>query len=80
MFYVVYRHTSNASSKKTRMKVLGTLSEYKARLFVAERALDMGRDLPSGSLDGNVTRDYYSGSQGSQQLREVEKRLAGPCA
>jgi hypothetical protein len=43
MFYVVDRHTPNASSEKTWMKVLGTLNEYQTRLFVAERALDLGR-------------------------------------
>jgi Rhodopirellula transposase DDE domain len=43
MFYVVDSHTSNASTEKTWMKVLGTLNEYQARLFVAERALDLGR-------------------------------------
>jgi hypothetical protein len=43
MFYVVDRHTSTASSDKIWMKVLGTLNEYQARLFVAERALDRGR-------------------------------------
>lgn len=48
MFYVVGRHTSTASSEKIWMKVLGTLNEYQARLFVAERALDLGR--------GGITR------------------------
>jgi Rhodopirellula transposase DDE domain len=43
MFYVVDRHTPTASSEKIWMKVLGTLNEYQARLFVAERALDLGR-------------------------------------
>ena len=48
MFYVVARHTTPASSEKIWMRVLGTLSEYQARLFVAERALDLGR--------GGITR------------------------
>jgi hypothetical protein len=48
MFYVVARHTTPASSEKIWMKVLGTLNEYQARLFVAERALDLGR--------GGITR------------------------
>jgi hypothetical protein len=43
MVYVVASHTSTASSEKIWMKVLGTLNEYQARLFVAERALDLGR-------------------------------------
>jgi hypothetical protein len=48
MFYVVARHTTPASSEKIWMRVLGTLNEYQARLFVAERALDLGR--------GGITR------------------------
>ena len=43
MLYVMARHTSPVPSKKIWMKVLGTLNEYQARLFVAERALDLGR-------------------------------------
>jgi hypothetical protein len=43
MFYVMDRQTPTASSEKIWMKVLGTLNEYQARLFVAERALDLGR-------------------------------------
>ena len=43
MFYVVARPTPQASSEKLWMKVLGTLNEYQARLFVAERAVDLGR-------------------------------------
>jgi hypothetical protein len=48
MFYVVVRYTSAASSEKIWLRVLGTLKEYQARLFVAERALDLGR--------GGITR------------------------
>jgi len=48
MFYVVARPTSSASSEKLWLKVLGTLNEYQARLFVAERALELGR--------GGITR------------------------
>jgi hypothetical protein len=43
MFYVMERQTPTVSSDKIWMKVLGTLNEYQARLFVAERALDLGR-------------------------------------
>ena len=42
------RHTSTVSSEKIWLKVFGTLNEYQARLFVAERALDLGR--------GGITR------------------------
>ncbi len=48
MFYVVARLSSPASSEKIWLKVLGTLNEYQARLFVAERALGLGR--------GGITR------------------------
>jgi Rhodopirellula transposase DDE domain len=48
MFYVMARNTSPASSEKIWMRVLGTLNEYQARLFVAERALELGR--------GGITR------------------------
>jgi Rhodopirellula transposase DDE domain len=43
MFDVVPGYTSTAASEKTWMRVLRTLNEYQARLFVAEKALDMGR-------------------------------------
>jgi hypothetical protein len=36
-------NSSSASLEKTWMKVLGTLNEYQARLFVAEKALEQGR-------------------------------------
>ena len=36
-------HAVSAASNKTWMKVFGTLNEYQARLFVAEKALDLGR-------------------------------------
>src|SRR5450755_4789017 len=82
MFYVVISHASSTRSEKVWMKVLGTLNEYQARLFVAERAIRPGtrRDQSSGSSDGNVTSDYYSGSERSQRHREVEKRVLGSCA
>ena len=43
MFYVVASHVSSFASEKPWMKVLGTLNEYQARLFVAEKALELGR-------------------------------------
>lgn len=45
MFYVVrnYAHRKSNSADKQWLRVLGTLNEYQARLFVAERALEMGR-------------------------------------
>ena len=48
MFYIVANHRQDrvarpASSEKTWMRVLGTLNEYQSRLFVAEKALQMGR-------------------------------------
>ena len=48
MFDVVQDYTRNrtattTSAEKTWMRVLGTLNEYQARLFVAEKALQLGR-------------------------------------
>ena len=45
MFYVVrnYAQRKSAPTEKQWLRVLGTLNEYQARLFVAERALQMGR-------------------------------------
>jgi hypothetical protein len=45
MFYVVrnYVHRKSTPADKGWLRVLGTLNEYQARLFVAERALQMGR-------------------------------------
>jgi len=45
MFYVVrnYVHRKSTLADKGWLRVLGTLNEYQARLFVAERALQMGR-------------------------------------
>jgi hypothetical protein len=41
--YRPVRETSLALSERTWVRVLGTLNEYQARLFVAEKALQMGR-------------------------------------
>ena len=41
MFYVVASRVPT-SSERTWKKVLGTLNEYQARLFVAEKALELG--------------------------------------
>ena len=48
MFYVVkdYRRNRAAtitSAERIWLRVLGTLNEYQARLFVAEKALQLGR-------------------------------------
>jgi hypothetical protein len=48
MFYVVQDHRQDraaivTSGERTWMRVLGTLNEYQARLFVAEKALQLGR-------------------------------------
>src|ERR1700730_15615977 len=47
MFLVVryrpVRETPLALSERTWARVLGTLNEYQARLFVAEKALQLGR-------------------------------------
>jgi hypothetical protein len=43
MFYVVTSHASSTRSEKLWMKVFGTLNEYQARLFAAEKAIELGR-------------------------------------
>ena len=48
MLYVVQdfrrnRVATTTSAERTWMRVLGTLNEYQARLFVAEKALQLGR-------------------------------------
>jgi hypothetical protein len=43
MFCIMPSHAVPAPSEKKWMKVFGTLNEYQARLFVAEKALDLGR-------------------------------------
>jgi hypothetical protein len=48
MFYMVQdyrrdRAAATTSAERTWMRVLGTLNEYQARLFVAEKALQLGR-------------------------------------
>ena len=48
MFYVVRNRKDRRSAaptpvERTWLRVLGTLNEYQARLYVAEKALDLGR-------------------------------------
>jgi hypothetical protein len=43
MFYVVRTDELSVTSEGPWIKVLGTLNEYQARLFVAEKALALGR-------------------------------------
>ena len=44
----MHRSTSHTPVEQRWLKVLGTLNEYQARLFVADKALDQGR--------GGITR------------------------
>ena len=48
MFYVVNDYAKRAAVSPSRaercwLRVMSTLNEYQARLFVAEKALEMGR-------------------------------------
>jgi hypothetical protein len=43
MLYAVQSVNSSFAAERPWMKVLGTLNEYQARLFVAEKALELGR-------------------------------------
>jgi len=50
MFEWMIRSTPEARTKgeKRGLKVLSTLNEYQARLFVADKALDWGRGASAG--------------------------------
>src|ERR1700722_13107821 len=43
MLYVVPNRLLPATAEKAWIRVLGTLNEYQARMFVAEKALELGR-------------------------------------
>jgi hypothetical protein len=51
------------------LKVLGTLNEYQARLFVADKALDQGArgNYPLIGVDWDVAHDDHQGCSGFGQ-------------
>jgi Rhodopirellula transposase DDE domain len=69
MFYVVAGHASITSLEKIWVKVLGTLNEYQARLFVAERAINLGR--------GGITRLARLTGMSRVTITQGVKELSG---
>ena len=77
MFYVVANDRQDrvarpASSEKTWMRVLGTLNEYQSRLFVAEKALQLGRGGIS-YLSRQTGMSRVTITQGLRELRGGRK-------
>jgi Rhodopirellula transposase DDE domain len=74
MFLVVrsYAHRKSAPADKQWLRVLGTLNEYQARLFVAERALQMGRGGIS-HLSGLTGMSRVTITQGVAELRSTRR-------
>ena len=55
---------SPSPAERRWLRVMSTLNEYQARLFVAEKALDGPRwDQPSVKADGDVARNDYQWPQ-----------------
>ena len=83
MFYAVGnrgkdRAPQATSSERTWMRVLATLNEYQARLFVAEKALQMGRGGVS-HLSQLTGMSRVTITQGLRELR-TGKKLRTPAA
>lgn len=74
MFYVVrsYTHRKSAPADKQWLRVLGTLNEYQARLFVAQRALQMGRGGIS-RLSSLTGMSRVTISQGVSELQSARR-------
>jgi hypothetical protein len=74
MFYVVrsYAHRQSTPADKQWLRVLGTLNEYQARLFVAERALQMGRGGIS-RLSSLTGMSRVTITQGVSELRSSRR-------
>jgi hypothetical protein len=74
MFYVVrnYAHRKFSPVDKQWLRVLGTLNEYQARLFVAEKALQMGRGGIS-QLSKLTGMSRVTITQGVSELRSARK-------
>src|SRR5260370_17960968 len=78
MFYVVrnYAHRKATPVDKQWLRVLGTLNEYQARLFVAERALQMGRGGIS-QLSSLTGMSRVTVTQGVSELRSARRLRTG---
>jgi hypothetical protein len=67
-----YTHRKSSTVDKQWLRVLGTLNEYQARLFVAERALQMGRGGIS-HLSNLTGMSRVTITQGASELRRAGK-------
>lgn len=74
MFYVVrnYAHRQSTPVDRQWLRVLGTLNEYQARLFVAERALQLGRGGIS-RLSSLTGMSRVTITQGISELRSSRR-------
>src|SRR6266576_256984 len=88
MFYVVrsfqkHRRTPPTPIERTWLRVLGTLNEYQARLYVAEKALQLGRGGVShlsrltGMSRVTITQGL-SDLRGRAELRGAAGRIRNP--
>ena len=86
MFLVVryrpIRKTPLAVPERTWVRVLGTLNEYQARLFVAEKALQLGRGGVShlsrltGMSRVTITRGHEGTARGPEASRGDQRTRA----
>ncbi len=67
-----YAHRKSAPADKQWLRVLGTLNEYQARLFVGERALQMGRGGIS-NLSSLTGMSRVTITQGVAELRSARR-------
>src|ERR1700694_3598790 len=82
MFYVVKNYAERASvspssAERCWLRVMNTLNEYQARLFVAEKSLELGRGGPS-RLSKLTGMSRVTITSGLTELRSGERlRSAG---
>ena len=82
MRYGPVRETPRALSERTWVRVLGTLNEYQARLFVAEKALQLGRGGVSqlSQLTGMSRVTITEGMRELRAGRQLRAATSGVCA
>ncbi len=72
--------TRRTAKESRRLKVLGTLNEYQARLFVADKALDRGRGgmTPLSEVTGmsqtTIAKEFYLIQAGDRLNRSCQER------
>ena len=64
---------SISGSERRWLKVFGTLDEFQARLFAADKALDLGvgRHESRRGIDGTLADDDYQSSRGVERRRKA---------